>query len=57
MLDVMSNGKNNNHFLFSSLLDSETASIIEHRGYDSSEAATKVVCAFLIYAERLGMLI
>jgi hypothetical protein len=34
----------------------QTASIIEHRGFDSSEAATKVVCAFLIYDERLGML-
>jgi len=34
----------------------EAAFIIEHGGYDSSEAATKVVCAFLIYAERLGML-
>jgi len=41
---------------FSSLLYCETASIIENRGFDSSEAATKVVCDFLIYAERLGML-
>jgi len=33
----------------------QTASIIEHRGYDSFEAATKVVCAFLLYDERLGV--
>ena len=31
-------------------------SIIEHSRHDSSEAATRVVCAFLIYAERLAIL-
>jgi len=38
------------------LVCNQTSSIIKHSGYDSSEAATKVVCAFLIYDERLGIL-
>ena len=42
--------------VFSSLLEKATAPIIENSEYDNSEAATKVVCVFLIYAERPGML-
>jgi len=39
------------------LLDCQAAYIIKHSGYDSFEAATKVVCDFLLYVERLAMLI